>query len=384
MSAKSKAFIRPIITMRPLGAIALTAAALMAAGCQEVEQTDRNVIRSIQWMEVSNGAARQQRLIAGIVKPVDSTALSFESAGKIAKLHVDLGDRVRTGDVIAELDVKPFRLKVDAARANLARARAINQDRRQEYERQKKLFEGKWVAQAKVDAVLAAFEASQSGVKVAASQVKLAERDLEMAVIRAPFDGAISKKTANAFQEVAAGQAVVQLSGESDLEIVTNVPPSLINTLKVGNTVRVSFPSLPDRSVQADIREIGTRAQEANSFPVKLRLAGAVEGLHAGMSAEVAFTFASSHGAKAAFMAPLSAILAGEAQEHYVFVYDAGNSSVTRRKIEVRDIRDNRVEITGNLKGGDIIATAGVPFLREGQKVELMQGEAPYGGGNQS
>ena len=109
-----------------------------------------------------------------------------------------------------------------------------------------------------------------------------------------------------------------------------------------------------------------------------------MDGLHAGMSAEVAFTFASTVSAKTAFMAPLSAILAGEAQEHYVYVFDTESSSVSRRKIVVRDIRNNRVEITGNLKGGDIIATAGVPFLREGQKVQLMSGEAPYGAGNQS
>ena len=367
-----------------VGAVILTAGALLMAGCQDVEQKDKNVIRSIQWMEMRDGAAEQQRLIAGIVKPVDSTALSFESGGKIAKLHIDLGDKVRTGDVIAELDARPFKLKVDAAQANLARAKAVFQDRRQEYERQKKLFEGNWVAQAKVDAVLAAFEAAKSEVRAVASQLKLAERDLEMAVIRAPFDGAISRKSANAFQEVAAGQTIVQLSGESELEIVTNVPPSLINRLKVGKAMGVRFPSLPDSSVKAEIREIGSRAQEANSFPVKLRLSGPVDGLHAGMSAEIAFTFASTASVSAAFMAPLSAILAGEAQEHYVFVYDAKSSSVTRRKIVVRDIRNNRVEITGDLKGGEIIATAGVPFLREGQKVQLLSGEAPYGAGNQS
>ena len=217
-----------------------------------------------------------------------------------------------------------------------------------------------------------------------ASQLKLAERDLEMAVIRAPFDGAISRKSANAFQEVAAGQTIVQLSGETELEIITSVPPSLVNKLKVGVTMRVSFPSMPESSVKAEIREIGSRAQEANSFPVKLRLPRPVDGLHAGMSAEVAFTFASTASSKTAFMAPLSAILAGEAQEHYVYVFDAESSSVSRRKIVVRDIRNNRVEITGDLKGGDIIATAGVPFLREGQKVQLMSGEAPYGAGNQS
>ena len=368
----------------PIGVVILTAGALLVTGCQDVEQTDKNVIRSIQWMEVRDGAARQQRLIAGIVKPVDSTALSFESGGKLAKLHIDLGDRVKAGDVIAELDERPFRLKLEAAQANLGRAKAIYQDRRQEYERQKKLFAGNWVSQAKVDAVLAAYEAAKSEVTAATSQVKLALRDHEMAVIRAPFDGAISRKSANAHQEVAAGQTIVQLSGESKLEIVTNVPPSLVNRLKVGRTMRVNFPSLPESSVTAEIREIGSRAQEANSFPVKLRLSGPVDGLHAGMSAEVAFTFGATGSVKSAFMAPLSAILAGEAQEHFVFVYDAKSSSVARRKIVVRDIRDNRVEITGDLKGGDIIATAGVPFLREGQKVQLLSGEAPYGAGNQS
>lgn len=372
--------------IRP-AAVAIAALTVLAlAGCQDVETKDKNVVRSIQWMTMQDGVDEQQRLIAGLVKPVDSTALSFESAGKISELLVDLGDRVKTGDVIARLDPKPFQLKTEAAQANLARAKAQFRENQQEFERQKKLFEGKWVSQAKLDAALAAFEAAESEVKAAHSQVKLAQRDLKMAVIRAPFDGAISNKAAHAYQEVASGQTIVQLSGEHKLEIVTNVPPSLVNKLKVGQAMRATFPSLPGAAVSADIREIGSRAREANSFPVKLRLAGPVKGLHAGMSAEVAFTFKSAYSGPAvsAFMAPLSAILAGDTQDHYVFVYDKAKSAVTKRKILVRDIRNNLVEITGNLKGGEIIATAGVSFLREGQKVKLLGGEAPYGGGNQS
>ncbi len=368
----------------PFSGFLLTLATIALAGCQEVETKDKNVVRSIQWMKMQDGVDQQQRLIAGLVKPVDSTALSFESGGKIFELLVDLGDRVKAGDVIARLDPKPFQLKADAARASLAKANALFRESQQEHERQKKLFKGKWVSRAKLDVTLAAFEATESEVNAAKSRLKLAQRDLEMAVIRAPFDGAITRKSAHAFQEVASGQTIVELSGESELEIVTNVPPSLVNKLKVGQSMNATFPSLPGEKISANIREIGSRAREANAFPVKLRLTGHVTGLHAGMSAEVAFRFKSTFSNASAFMAPLSAILAGERQEHYVFVYDTKKSSVSKRKILVRDVRNNLVEITGNLKGGEIIATAGVSFLREGQKVKLLGGEAPYGGGNQS
>lgn len=372
---------RPIIGRRLAGLCGLLIPLLLASGCAEPEQVDKNVVRTIKWTTLAEGVAAQKRRIAGIVKPVEVTQLSFEIGGRIQKLHVRLGDRVKAGDVLAELDHEPFKLYVRHAEAEVAAAHAVYKEEVQNLERQLTLFKKGWIAQARLDSAVAGHDAAKSQVGAHRAQLNLKQRDLKHAVLRAPFDGVITKKAIEVFEELPAGQPIFELSGEQALKVSLRVPPTLINRIHHGQEVSVRFPSEQGLALVAVVAEIGARAEEANSFPVTVRLRQASERLRAGMSAEVVFTFDKGPRDRISLMVPMAAILSGQGQDYHVFSFDKAASTVRRVPVEIENLHDNEVQVAGNLQAGDIIATAGIEFLSDGQEVRLMEQAMPYGEG---
>lgn len=354
---------------------------LLPSACDDPVTVDKNVVRSIKWATLDEGVAAQERRIAGIVEPVNVTRLSFEIGGRVEALHVRLGDRVRAGDVVAELDQEPYLLRVRHAEAEVAASHALHMEERRNLERQRILFRDGWIAQARLDSAVAGHDAAESQVGARNAQLDLRQRDLGLALLRAPFDGVITAKTIEAFEEVATGQPIFELSGERDLKVSLRVPPTIINQIRQGQDVTVLFPSATSLELAGTVTEIGARASEANAFPVTVTLRETSDQLRAGMSAEVVFAFDSAPQVAESLMVPMGAILSGDGQDYHVFRFDEGTSTVRRVPVEIEDLHDNEVQIAGDLDAGDIIATAGVEFLADGQEVRLMGREMPYGEG---
>jgi len=116
-------------------------------------------------------------------------------------------------------------------------------------------------------------------------------------------------------------------------------------------------------------------AEQVSAFPVVVRLKDSVPELHAGMSVEVTVE-EPLIGGSGGFLVPLN-VLAPEGGKDLhgvatVFLYDKGNSTVRKHKVTVGGIRDNQLVVTGGLDIGDLVASAGVSYLADGQKVKLL------------
>ncbi len=364
-----------------LGVAGVILVGIALLGCKGPEQVDKNVVRTIKWTKLASGTAVQERRIAGVVEPVQMSELSFEVAGRIQKLHARRGDRVKAGDMIAELDREPFKLRLRHAEAEVSAALAVFKEEAENLQRQRTLFKDGWIAKARLESALAGHDAALSQLRARRAQLELRRRDLKLSVLRAPFDGVISKKTIEAFEEVATGQAIFELNGEGDLKVSLRVPPALITRLEQGQGVAVHFPTQGSVTLAGVVAEIGTRAETANAFPITVRLRGRSKSLRAGMTAEVVFDFGRVGASHRGLMVPMSAILSGRGQDYHVFRFDPATSTVSSAEIEIEGFHEKEIQIAGDLRPGDIIATAGVEFLTEGQKVRLMGDQAPYGEG---
>ena len=353
---------------------------LVVSGCGKEEKPEE-VIRSIKWMKVAETSAKQVRMISGTTKPVDQTALSFAVGGTVEKVAVKLGDQVKKGQVLAELDPQPFVLAVRDAEAGLAKAEANLVERRANYERYSALYESNNASKAELDEARASFDSAKSQVKAAQAQLGLARRDLRKTQIKAPFDGTISVKEIEPYMELSPGKAVFGLDGvEAGFEVSAAVPDSLVIHLSSGDEAEVVFPTLNNRKVPGMITEIGSRSRTASTYPVTVQLQEQFDDFRSGMSVEVAFEFIpeseTGEPLVTGLAAPLSAFVVGEEKTYFVFIYDKQSSTVKKTQVKTLAIRENDVLIEpGSLKAGDIIATAGVQFLTDGQKVNLMKEE---------
>jgi RND family efflux transporter MFP subunit len=195
-------------------------------------------------------------------------------------------------------------------------------------------------------------------------------------VLRAPFAGVISVREVDPAMAVAAGQRVFEMdSKEAGLRVEVQMPETQIERIEQGDEVAVSFPSMEGeiagRTYRAFVSEVGTRAGGGNAFPVRADLAERPSGVRPGMTAEVTFTLGRLD-ALEGFMIPIGATLAEADDRFSVFVYDPETSRVDQRPVRTGGLRDNDVAVLEGLSEGEIIATAGVSFLRDGQTVTLL------------
>lgn len=355
-----------------VGAVIGLFATALVAGCDQEPPPVREQIRPIRSLVVTEVASGQSRRFSGIIEAVDSSGISFEVGGTVQQVLVNQGDTVRRGQTLAVLDPEPYRLQQQAAEAELQRARAVLAQARADYERNSRLIQQRAVAQAAFEVSQREFQAATSQVDYATARVNLVQRDVRNTTLVAPFDGTISERLVDPFVQVQAGQRVFRIDAKGGMQAAIGVPETSIAQVKLGMPAVVTLPQLAT-PISARISEVGSAAGAGNVFPVKAALISPPPTVRAGMTAEVALVLGGDD-AEASYFVPLSAIAPGEtAEEGFVFVFDPVTSTVRRTAVRAAGpLMSNMVAVRG-ISAGDIIATAGVNFLVDGQTVKLMQ-----------
>lgn len=351
------------------------AVSVITLGCSEPKAKFEETIRPIAWQAVTQTSLDQVRRLSGTVYPIEATDLSFEVNGKVDWVKVKLGDSVQRGDALAQLDQRNFTLSVQSSQANLQQAKASLVEAENEYKRYTELLEQGLVSRSGFDNAKATFESTSSAVSIAKTQLDISQKNLDDTLLVAPYNGMITKRMIEPSMQIASGQSTFEIAGEDGLEIQVMVPENLIDNLSKGKDISIDFPAIIGVKALGSVTEIGSRAEAANAFPVTVVINSDIAGLRAGMTAEVDFTFEgvgrTGYTGKI-FRVPVSALSAQKLQKAAVFVYNPTTKLLEKRLVQTESIIGNQVLISSGLTEGEIIATAGVSFLRDGQNVRLL------------
>lgn len=351
--------------------LAVLMAGLFLASCGDSSEPVEERIRAIKPYYVSEPAGGDVRRFSGTIVAADTSLLSFSVPGTVTAVNVTPGDRVQKGQELATLDSELYELDVAAAKSELQAAQANFTNADQNLERQKELFQKGWASKAAYDQAVASLATAEANLNVARSRLSSAQRNLNNTRLLAPFDGIIASQEVEAFSEVTAGQTLFLINSEGLMEIELSIPDAIVNRLAVGLPITVNATTLPSCGCNARVTEIGSIAGAANSVLVKASLFDPPSDLIPGMAAEATLILTQTDGTRG-FLVPLVAIVAGDDENKgYVFKYDPETGTVSKTPVEGREGRDNLVEITSGVEAGDILASAGVSFLRDGQKVKI-------------
>jgi RND family efflux transporter MFP subunit len=348
---------------------------LVLLACRQEPPPPVERIRAIKTITVSEQASGKMRQFSGVVEAADSSSISFEVSGNVREVHVDVGDRITKGQVLAVLDKRTYNLNVKAAEAELGRARVQLADKRNDLDRYKRINKQDpgAVSQAALDNSQAAVDGTRKQVQFARSQLKLAQRDLEKTVLRAPFDGVIATRNVEPFFEVRRGQKLFDVFENTGMEVAISIPEDVIDEIQMDQKGDIQFSVFADRTYHGRVTEISKVAGTANAFPIRLTIENPDQRIRPGMTARVALMLSGDE-EKTAYMVPLSAIAQrGDTKKGFVFIYDDKTSTVKKTQIEGGSVRGNDAVIIEGVKEGDIVAVAGVSFLEDGQKVKLME-----------
>jgi len=363
--------------MRWIAAIQSTACATMClallAACNQTEPEKVERVRAIKPYYVSDPAGSDVRRYSGIISASTTSALSFAVSGTVNTVDAKQGDRVTEGQVLATLDPQPFELDVQAAASELDAATAEFENAASELERQQQLFSRGWVAQAAIDQAVSAFDTAEGQLNLSRSRLGLAERDLANSRLIAPFDGSIATRNIDPFVEIAVGQEAFRLDSEGALEVDLSIPDTIIGRLSIGTPVIVETRTVGGCGCRGRVTEIGSASGTANAVPVTAAILENPDGLLPGSAVEVSVLLADER-LDRGYMVPLVAIAPGDDEAMaYVFKFDTEAGQVKRTPVQVENtISGNLVEVSEGVGAGDVIAAAGVSFLRDGQTVRLM------------
>lgn len=263
---------------------------------------------------------------SGKLRPLTEVKVGTQISGRVVKVHVDFNDKVKKGDLLAEIDPRLFGAQVSqatgqlgAARAQLDRARAARQSASLVLERTRELRKQSIASQAELDQAQSAFDVAGADVTAAGAQVERLEAELDSASttlgytkIYSPIDGLIIDRQVDPGQTVAASFSAPVLfviaEDLSDMQVLADIDEADVGKVKEGMAAAVRVDAFPDQTFAGTVTQIRyspTEVQGVVTYAAVLDVENDALSLRPGMTAVVSITARSVKGVPAAPSAAL-------------------------------------------------------------------------------
>lgn len=359
--------------------LTLGAYLFLLMGCSHQEPETKSTTRSAKVFRVGYNHADSMTSYAGEVRPRFETTLSFRVAGKIIVRPVEVGDFVKKGQLLAKLDVSDFQLAVQALEAQIKSATADRNFAKEDLNRYRELLAQKVISPPDFDRHQTLYTNAQERVTALEAQLKQTTNQLQYTELAADRDGVVTTLAVEKGQVVAAGQPVVKLAQLDEKEIHFDLPEQRVADIKTAQQVDVTLWSDDKQKFKAKIREISATADSASrTYRVKATLLDGQKQARLGMTATVWLASDKTE----QLVAPLSAIFTAQDQptQQKVWLVDEAKQQVTAVPVQIGvALADELTTVTG-LNAGQLIVSAGVQRLKEGQSVRLLDKETLVSG----
>lgn len=351
--------------MKVLLVIALTA---MLGACTQAAENKPEDVRTVRVLTVgvANGARRIE--YAAEVRPRHEIRLGFRVGGKMTERLVEVGTRVKAGQLVARLDAADLSLAEQSAAAQVASLQAERDLAQADFQRYQELRARNFISQAEFDRRANAIATAQSRLEAARAQHRQAANQVGYASLAADTSGVITSIEAEAGQVVAAGQTVARLARPGEKEVAFAVPEAQRELFDRPAGIEVALNARPGKRWQAKLRELSPIADPGTrTYTARATIVGAGEDVELGMSARA--TLALDAGAQR-IEVPIAALHSrGEHPQVFVVTPD---STVQPRTIRTAGVAGERVVVESGLSPGDVVVAAGAQLLRPGQKVRVL------------
>lgn len=303
-----------------------------------------------------------EKTYSGAVSPDQFSDLAFKMSGPLITLNVEEGQRVKTGQVVAEIDPLDYRLDFEAKKSSFLTAES-------QLTRAKKLLGKQAISHQDYESTEAAYSNAKAAYENAQNQLKETK-------LRAPFDGFIQKKYVENYQKVQAGQGIVCLINPNKLLVRFTLPENNMDNLASDPLIFVEFENYKGKLFKAKLKEYVEASPDGSGVPVSLYINDPDFNLSdyqvaVGFSCRVVLNIKQA-GFSGYSVIPLSAIISDPVSgKLFVFVY--GEGKVRQREVKEGGIMEkDLVIITEGLKNGEEVVVAGTTRLVDGKEVKVL------------
>jgi len=326
-----------------------------------------------EWVEALS--VEKERGYPGVVNASDESALSFRVDGPLVQVNVTLGELVKKGDLLMQIDPRDFEDRIQSLDAQLAGAAAQQQNASQDYARMSKLFAQQVVPQRDYDHAKNTMDSADAVVKNIKAQLAIARHALKDTSLLAPYDGVVTEQLAENSEMVDSGDVVLQFHNIQLLEVTVSVPENEIVRRSVGKGtfVQVSFPAVAGRTFDARLKEWSSAADPlTRTYAITFEFdAPADLKILPGMTADVSWRSARP---VSVMTVPVSALSPGADGSSFVWVCGESGAPAVARPVTVGElIGTSRVVILDGVSEGEQVIVSGNRLIHKNIAVEITQ-----------
>jgi len=357
---------RPVLVLGSLliamsGAAALAMVSMRAPQASAVgdPRQDAPLVR----LAMPAPAAESDRRFTGAVAARVQSNLGFRVPGKIVKRLVDVGQQVKAGQALMQIDESDLRLVVMAKRNAAIAARAVAVQARADEKRYAVLVQSVSVSQQRYEQAKAALDTAEAQLAAAEAEARVAENEAQYSRLEAYADGTVVETLAEPGQVVSAGQVVVRLAHAGPREAVVALPEA----------VRPAIGSFAEASVYGDgrqrstarLRQLSDAADpQTRTYEARYVLDGDAAAAPLGATVTIRLT---SQAAQPEVQVPLGAVL-DDGGKTGVWLLDSATSTVRFRPVKILRVSSETAVVSG-LSSGDRVVSLGAHLLQEGARV---------------
>ena len=350
----------------------LLLAAVTLTGCSRPAPVE-DPVRAVKVMTVHRASLQATPEFSGEVRPRIESRLGFRVAGKLVRREVELGQRVKAGQVLARLDPQDYRLAADAAQAQLGAAVTNRDLAAADFKRFKELREQNFISGAELERREAALKAAQAQVDQAQAQLAAQRNQGSYATLVADVAGVVTAVEAEPGQVVSAGQPVVRVAQDGARDAVFAVPEDKLGLMRPGSAVEVRiWPG--QTQLGGHVREVSASADPVTrTYQVKVALEGRQQ---PPLGATVSVLPKLKNGDRVAAIKLPTSALRQDGQATAVWVLDPKTMTVQSQAVQIATADGNEAVVAAGLQEGQLVVTAGVHVLSPGQKVTIYREKA--------
>jgi multidrug efflux system membrane fusion protein len=327
------------------------------------------IVPVVRTITIGDTASKETAVYPGEVRGRFESNLAFQVVGKIRARHINLGDKVRAGQVLMELDPKDVQQSYNVAQATYQAALSNYEVVKENYKRYTVLYEKGAVSTMTRDEHKTRYDAAASQLESARAQLTASENQMGYTRLVSDHDGVIASISGEVGQVVGAGTPVATVVQDGSREIQIFVPENRLGQIRLNQPATITFWALNNLTATGHIAEIAPMADSVTrTYKVKVAVDSMPEQANLGMTAKVTL----NAGTVKSTLVPTGAIYQTGDEAKVWVVRDKKVSLVP---VKTAGFEGSDVKITDGLSKGDVVVTGGINKLAEGQEVRLESSE---------
>jgi membrane fusion protein (multidrug efflux system) len=322
---------------------------------------------AVEVTPVAVSALSENVTAVGNISAMTDAVVSSETAGRVTRVAVKVGDYVKTGQILFQIDDELRAIAVEQAKAQLLAAETNFSKSQKDYSRAQKLYESKDISDAELEGNKLGMQAAEAQYKSALVGTKLAQRQYDDTKIKSPINGIVASRRVDLGETVSPGREVANIVDISKVKVKISIPEEQIGLIRLKQPAVLRIDSDPSTEFKGMVYTAGSKTESPNghSYPVEVIVENKnVSVLKVGMFARVSIQIRT---------APNALVISKESlvnEDSGPQVYVVENHIAKLRSVKLGIRSGDKVQVTGGLKQGELVISFGQKKLKDGSPVQ--------------